>query len=72
MAPIHCRGSIGEQAMLNFSKSVLMKKQTHLHLGLPEGEFFFFFWGGGGGVPIKLSLFAMQNKDTLGFCSEVH
>ncbi len=26
-APIHCKGSIGEQdVMLNFSKSVLMKK----------------------------------------------
>uniref|UniRef100_A0A673FM89 Heparan-alpha-glucosaminide N-acetyltransferase n=1 Tax=Sinocyclocheilus rhinocerous TaxID=307959 RepID=A0A673FM89_9TELE len=27
--------------MLNFSKSVLMKKQTHLHLGWPEVEYFF-------------------------------
>ncbi len=37
-APIHCRGSIGEQVivMLNFSKSVLMKKQTHLHLDGPR------------------------------------
>ncbi len=26
MAPIHCRGSIGEQVMLNFSKSVLMQQ----------------------------------------------
>ncbi len=25
--------------MLNFSKSVPMKKQTHLHLGWPEGEY---------------------------------
>ncbi len=25
--------------MLNFSKSVHTKKQTHLHLGLPEGEY---------------------------------
>ncbi len=25
--------------MLNFSKSVLMKKQTHLHLEWPEGEY---------------------------------
>ncbi len=32
-APIHCRGSTGEQ--VNFSKSVPIKKQTHLHL---EGE----------------------------------
>ncbi len=37
-APIHCRWSIGEQEMLNFYKSVLMKKQTHLHLGWREGE----------------------------------
>ncbi len=27
--------------MLNFSKSVLMKKQTHLHLRWPEGEYIF-------------------------------
>ncbi len=27
--------------MLNFSKSVLMKKQSHLHLGWPEGEYIF-------------------------------
>ncbi len=32
-APIHCRRSIGEQ---NFSKTVLMKKQTHLYFGWPE------------------------------------
>ncbi len=33
-APIHCRGSIGEQVivMLNLSKSVLMNKQTPLHI----------------------------------------
>jgi len=38
-APIHCRASIGESdVMLNFSKYVLMKKQTHLHLGWPEDE----------------------------------
>ncbi len=32
--------------MLNFSKSVPMKKQTHLHLGWPEGKFIanFHFW----------------------------
>ncbi len=29
-APIHCNAVL----MLNFSKSVLMKKQTHLHLDL--------------------------------------
>ncbi len=39
MAPIHCRGSMGEEViMLNFSKSALMKKQTHLHLRWPEDE----------------------------------
>ncbi len=27
--------------MLNFSKSDVMKKQTHLHLGWPEGESIF-------------------------------
>ncbi len=32
------KGSIGEKVMLNFSKSVLMKKQTILHLGCPEGR----------------------------------
>ncbi len=39
-APIHSRGSIGEASdiMLHFSKSVLMKKQTHLHNGWSEGE----------------------------------
>ncbi len=32
-APIHCRGSVGEQdAMLHFYKSVRIKKQTPLHL----------------------------------------
>ncbi len=44
-APIRCRGSI---VMLNFTKSVLMKKQTHLHLGWPAGEYVFsiyIFWG---------------------------
>ncbi len=39
-APIHCRVSIGEQiSMLDFSKSVPMKKQSHL--GWPEGEYIF-------------------------------
>ncbi len=32
-APIHCRWSIGEQ-VISFSKSI----QTHLHLGLSEGD----------------------------------
>ncbi len=40
-APIHCRGSIGEQVILHFSKSVLMKKQIHLHLGWHQGEYIF-------------------------------
>ncbi len=30
--------------MLNFSKFVQMKKQTHLHLTWPESEQFFYFW----------------------------
>ncbi len=39
-APIHCSESIGEQVMQqHFSKSVLIKKQTRLHLGWPEGEY---------------------------------
>ncbi len=29
--------------MLHFSKSVLIKKQTHLHLGGPESELIFIF-----------------------------
>ncbi len=37
-APIHCRGSIGV-AILDFFISVLMKKQTPLHLGWPEDEY---------------------------------
>ncbi len=37
-APIHCRASIGETVMLHFSKSVPIKKQTHLHLVWPEDE----------------------------------
>ncbi len=36
-APIHCKGTTCE-VMLNFSRSFQMKKQTHLHLGWPEGE----------------------------------
>ncbi len=37
-APIHCRGSIDpSDVMLNFSKSDLMKKQTHVHHGWPRG-----------------------------------
>ncbi len=48
-APIHCRGSIGEQVILNFSKSVLMKKQTHLQLGLSVEQIFILGWS----VPLK-------------------
>ncbi len=44
-APIHFRASIGElmqsDAMQNFSRSVLMKKQTHLHLEWPVSEYIF-------------------------------
>ncbi len=32
--------------MLQFSKSVLMKKQTHLHLGCAEGEYIFSTFSG--------------------------
>ncbi len=35
MAPIHCSGSTSEQVMLNSSKSVRIKQQTHLYLGWP-------------------------------------
>ncbi len=38
MAPIHCRASIAEQIMQFYISPNLMKKQTHLHLGWPEGE----------------------------------
>ncbi len=34
---IQCRGSTGEQVMLNFSISVLMKQ----YLGWPEGQYIF-------------------------------
>ncbi len=40
-APIHCRGSICEHLWSIFSKSVLMKKQTHLHLEWSGGEYIF-------------------------------
>ncbi len=44
-APIHCRESIGEvmasDVVQTFSKSVLMKKLTHLHSEWPEGEYIF-------------------------------
>ncbi len=41
-APIHCRGwCIGEQVMQCCISSNLMKKQTHLYLGWPEGEHIF-------------------------------
>ncbi len=37
-APIHCRASIAETLMQYYISTNLMKKQTHLHLGWPEGE----------------------------------
>ncbi len=45
-APIHCSGSIAEQVMKLQISPNLMKKQTHLRLVWPEGEFFFYynFW----------------------------
>ncbi len=39
-APIHCRGSIGEQVMQCYISPNLMKKQTCLHLGWPENILF--------------------------------
>ncbi len=39
MAPIHCRGSIGEQVMECYISPYLMKKQTHLRW--PEDEHIF-------------------------------
>ncbi len=42
-APIHSRRSIGEQVMQCYISPNLMKKQTHLHLGWPEGEYIFIF-----------------------------
>ncbi len=40
-APIHCRASIAETLMQCYISPNLMKKQTHLHLGWPEGEHIF-------------------------------
>ncbi len=40
-APIHCRASIDETLMQWHTSPNLMKKQTHLHLGWPEGEHIF-------------------------------
>ncbi len=37
-APIHCRASIAETLMQRHISTNLMKKQTHLHPGWPEGE----------------------------------
>ncbi len=51
MAPIHCWAS---DVLLNLSKSIQIKKQTHLYIGWPEGEYIFskfsffgelFLWG---------------------------
>ncbi len=36
-APIHCRASIDETLMQCYISPNLTKKQTHLHLGWPEG-----------------------------------
>ncbi len=56
-APIHCRGSTVEQVM-QCKKSVLMKKQTHLHSEWPERELIFsiiiFEWA----VPLKMVTFS--------------
>ncbi len=59
-APIHCRGSIGEKVMECYISPNLMKKQTHLHLGWPEGvctfqQIFIFGWS------IPLSMLNMHN-----------
>ncbi len=37
MAPIHCR-ELAIDVMVNFSKSVPMKKQAYLHIGWSEVE----------------------------------
>ncbi len=44
-APIHCRGSIWEQVMLNFSKSVLMKNELIYIFGLSVSKFSAFLEG---------------------------
>ncbi len=56
-APIHCRASTGD-AMLYFSKSVQMKKQTHLHLGWSENIALasLHFWGNCSFKSIKVSM----------------
>ncbi len=43
-APIHCRASIAETVMQCYISPNLMKKQTHPHLGRPEGEHILIFW----------------------------
>ncbi len=47
-APIHRRASIAETLMQWHISPNLMKKQTHLHLGWPEGEYIF-----GSIIPLK-------------------
>ncbi len=42
-APIHFKGSTGEQVLLNFSKSVLMKKNTYILDGLKVNPFIFIY-----------------------------
>ncbi len=43
-APIHCRASIAETLMQWHISTNLMKKQTHLHLGLEYIFSKFYFW----------------------------
>ncbi len=51
-AHIHYRGSIDEQVMKHFSKSVQMKKQTqNVYLKWLEDEYIFIF---GWTIPLKL------------------
>ncbi len=50
--------------MLNFSKSVTIKKQTHLHLGLPEGEYILStFVSTFLGVPLAYDLFSRKESN---------
>ncbi len=57
-APIHCRASTGD-AMLYFSKSVQMKKQTHLHLGW-SGYIYLASLHFGGTVPLRVLKLALN------------
>ncbi len=42
--------------MLNFSKSVQMRKQTHLHLGWPDGGYIFFSLKSLGDILLYISI----------------